>query len=156
YLTYLLTQGQYLIPLLSDPFGFGWDLFGTAAHRVDITIVGARFAWYVAVSAIVIGHIIAVYLADLRAHQLFATRAIALRSQVPLTALMVVYTFVSLSILSEPITERRAAAEPVATSPEAVPIPADALLPEPGTGRLQAVGPGQSARVRLRYRVLGS
>jgi hypothetical protein len=78
-----------------------------------------------------------------------------LRAQVPLTALMVVYTFVSLSILSEPIVERRAPARPTATSGEVI-IPEDALFPELGTGRLQPVGSGRSARIKLSYRVLGS
>src|SRR5262249_35722248 len=73
-----------------------------------------------------------------------------------LTALMVVYTFVSLSILAEPIVERRAPAQPSAAAPEPVVIPPDALLPEPGTGRLRHVGPGQSARLGLTYRGLGS
>ena len=54
YLTFLLIQGQYIIPLLSDPFGFGWNLFGTAGYRVDIAVVGARFAWYAAVTAILV------------------------------------------------------------------------------------------------------
>src|SRR5262249_41379958 len=103
YLAYLLTQGQYVVPLASDPFGYGWNLFGTAGYRVNFAIVGARFAWYPAVISIVAGHIAAVYLADVRAHQILAARPAALRSQMPLTALMVVYTFVSLSILSEPI-----------------------------------------------------
>ena len=61
-------------------------------------------------TSIVLGHIAAVYLADVRAHQILETRGAALRSQVPLTALMVVYTFVSLTILAEPIVERRARA----------------------------------------------
>jgi hypothetical protein len=155
YLAYLLTQGQYLVPLASDPFGYGWNLLGTAGYRVDIAIVGVRFAWYAAVTSIVVGHIAAVYLADVRAHQILGARPAALRSQVPLTALMVVYTFVSLSILSEPIVEHRPAAQPTAAA-EMIRIPEDALLPEPGTGRLQPVGPGRSARLKLTYRVLGS
>jgi len=156
YLAYLVTQGQYAIPLLSDPFGYGWNLLGTAGYRVDIAIVGARFAWYAAVAAIVVGHIAAVYLADVRAHQILGGRAAALRAQVPLTALMVAYTFVSLSILAEPIVERRAPARPTAAVPEAVRIPADAVLPEPGSGGLRPVGPAHSARLKLSYRVLGS
>jgi hypothetical protein len=160
YLTYLLTQGQYIILLMSDPFGYDWNLFGTAGYRVNIAIVGARFAWYAAVIAIVVGHIAAVYLADVRAHQILGGRAAALRAQVPLTALMMVYTFVSLSILSEPIVERRAPAQPTAAAPGAPPntveIPADALIPEPATGRLLPVEPGLSARVKLSYRMLGS
>ena len=112
YLTFLLIQGQYIIPLVSDPFGFGWNLFGTAGYRVDIAVVDARFAWYAAVTAILVGHIAAVYLAHLEALQVFDAPAAALRSQVPLTALMVVYTFVSLSILAEPLVERRTPAPP--------------------------------------------
>ena len=156
YLAYLLTQGQYVVPLASDPFGYGWDLFGTAGYRVSIALVGARFAWYAAVTSIVVGHIVAVYLADVRAHQILGPRRTALRSQVPLTALMVIYTSISLSILSEPIVEYRAPAQPTAVVPEALSIPEDALLPEPGTGRLQRVGPGHFARLKLTYRVLGS
>ncbi len=156
YLAYLLTQGQYVVPLASDPFGYGWNLFGTAGYRVDIALVGARFAWYAAVSAIVLGHVAAVYLADVRAHQILRVRRAALRSQLPLTALMVAYTVVSLSILAQPIVERRAPARPTAAVPEAMSIPEEALIPEPGTGRLQAIGPGRSAPLKLTYRVLGS
>jgi hypothetical protein len=154
YLVYLLIQGQYIIPLASDPFGFGWDLFETAAYRVDIALVGARFAWYAAVTAIVLGHIAAVYLAHAKAMELFVARGPALRTEVPLTALMVVYTFVSLSILAEPIVERRAPVEPTTTA--AVAVPPDALLPEPGTGRLLPVGADKFAQVKLTYRLLGS
>ena len=156
YLTFLLIQGQYVIPLASDPFGFGWNLFGTADYRVDIAIVGARFAWIAAVTAILLGHIAAIYLAHLKALRTFGTRRAALRSQVPLTALMVVYTFVSLSILAEPIVERRAPARPSDVASREMAVPADAVIPEPGSGRLLAVGAGAVARQKLTYRMLGS
>src|SRR6202040_4210717 len=149
-----LIQGQYIIPLASDPFGFGWDLFGTAAHRVDITVVGARLASDAAGTEIVLGHVVAVYPAHARAIHPLPQRGAALRSEVPLTALMVVYTFISLSILAEPIVERRAPAQP--TTSAAVAIPPDAVLPQPGSGRLLAVGAEKFARVKLTYRVLGS
>jgi hypothetical protein len=155
YLTFLVIQGQYIIPLVSDPFGFGWDLFDTAAYRVDIAVVGARFAWYAAVTAILIGHIAAVYLAHREAMQVLDTRAAALRLQVPLTALMVAYTFVSLTILAEPLVERRTPAPPFEVGAE-ISMPEDAVLPEPGTGRLQPVGAGKIAGQKLIYRVMGS
>jgi hypothetical protein len=156
YLVFLLIQGQYIIPLLSDPFGYGWDLFGTAGYRVDIAVVGARFAWYAAVTAIVVGHIAAVYLAHFKAMRVFESRHAVLRSQIPLTALMVVYTFVSLSILAEPIVERPQPAQPSVSADAEVAIPAEAVLPEPGSGVLKAVGPDKTAKVKLTYRVLGS
>ena len=86
----------------------------------------------------------------------FAPARVALATQVPLTALMVVYTFIGLSITAEPIVESRAAAEPTAVASETVAIPADAVLPEAGSGRLQPVGPDRAARLKLTYKVLGS
>jgi hypothetical protein len=152
YLLLLLVQGQYIVPLVSDPFGFGWNLFGTAGYRVDIAVVGARFAWYTAVTAILLGHIFAVGLAHLKATRLLPGRAAALRTEMPLTALMVAFTILSLSIIAEPIVERPGASEP---SIAAVAVPTDAVIPESGTGRLSPVGPGNQTRLKLTYRLLG-
>jgi hypothetical protein len=105
YLGYLLISGQLIIPLVSDPFGFGWNLFGTAQYRANIGIVGARFVWYTAVLAIVIGHVLAVGVAHFVALQAFENARAALRSQYPFLVLMICYTVVSLWILSQPIVE---------------------------------------------------
>jgi hypothetical protein len=105
YFTFLLIQGQRIIPLASDPLGLGWDLLGTAAHQPDIGIVGARFAWYTAVTAIVVGHIMAVYVAHVIALREFPSRRRALASQYPMLVLMLGYTMVSLWILAQPIVE---------------------------------------------------
>ena len=105
YLGFLLIQGQLIIPLASDPFGAGWDLFGTAGYTVNIAITNARFIWFFAVISIVVGHIIAVYLAHLRAGAIYRDGRLALRSQLPMLALMVIYTVASLWIISRPITE---------------------------------------------------
>ena len=105
FLSFLLIQGQLIIPLVSDPFGKGWDLFGTAGYRIDIGIVGARFTWIMAVGAIVVGHIIAVYLAHVIAIRTLGKRKPALRSQYPMLGLMVGYTMLSLWILAQPIVD---------------------------------------------------
>ena len=42
FLSLLLVQGQLIIPLASDPFGFGWDIFGTAGYRIDPTVVSTK------------------------------------------------------------------------------------------------------------------
>ena len=107
YFTYLLIQGQLLIRLASDPLGVGWNLFGTARYRPDIGIVGARAVWYTAVVAIVLGHVIAVYVAHVVALREFRDRRAALRSQLPMLVLMVGYTVVSLWIIAQPIVETR-------------------------------------------------
>jgi len=57
------------------------------------------------VSAIVTGHMIAVYLAHVIALRTLREHQPALRSQYPMLALMVGYTMVSLWILAQPIVE---------------------------------------------------
>jgi hypothetical protein len=103
YFSLLLTAGQFIIPLASDPFGFGWNLFGTAGYKVDLGILSPYVFWYSAVALIVAGHAIAVWVAHLEAWRLFGNRRDALASQVPLLVLMVAYTMLSLWILAQPI-----------------------------------------------------
>lgn len=101
--TYLLVQGQSLVFLVSDPLGLGWNLFGTRDFTPDIALINTRTAWYLALGAIVAGHAISVYLAHVAAERLLESRGRALRALVPMTALMVLYTIISLQILAEPL-----------------------------------------------------
>lgn len=105
YLSYFLIQGQLLIRLASDPFGFGWNIFFTAQFRPDIGIVGARFMWYTSLVAIVLGHVAAVALAHIVALRRIEDRRLAMRSQIPMLVLMIAYTMVSLWIIAQPIVE---------------------------------------------------
>jgi len=105
YLSYLAIVGQFMIPLISDPFGLGWDLFGTRLYLVDISVVNARMVWYTSVIAIVTGHVIAVWLAHVMALRTFSGNQAALRSQIPMLLLMVGYTILSLWILAQPVVE---------------------------------------------------
>jgi hypothetical protein len=106
-ISYLLLQGQELIPLLSDPLGRGWNLLGTATWSPDVTLVSSRFAWYAAVGAIVTGHVISVWLAHRIALREWSPLRVALRASFPLTALMVVYTALSLWVIADPLVRFR-------------------------------------------------
>ena len=105
YYTLLITEGQNLFALASDPFGWGWDLFGTAGYEVDVNVVGAASVWYSQVALIVAGHVVAVYLAHAVALREAPSPKLALRGQLPMVALMVLYTVTSLWILSQPVVE---------------------------------------------------
>ncbi|MDX1575824.1 MAG: hypothetical protein R3285_06505 [Kiloniellales bacterium] len=105
YLSFLLLAGQFLLPLASDPLGLGWDLFGTANRAIDIGIVSIKAVWWIAVVAVVVGHVYAVYLAHAMALRLYGSGRAALVSQLPLVLLMIAYTMISLWILSQPIVE---------------------------------------------------
>ncbi len=103
YYTLLLTQGQAIIPQISDPFNQGWNLFGTSDYQTNVGILGANFIWHSEVAVIIIGHIFAVFLAHIMALKLF-TRRQAFVSQIPMLFLMVLYTVTGLWILSQPLT----------------------------------------------------
>jgi len=106
YLSYLLIQGQAALPLLSDPLNLGWDLLGWRGREIDIGVVDARFIWFSAVGSIIAGHVAAVFLAHqdgLRDKSGWA----AVRRQWPMSVLMILYTMLSLWILSQPIVEVR-------------------------------------------------
>jgi hypothetical protein len=103
YFSYLLVQGQMIIPLLSDPLGRNWNLFGTALYYPDIGIVDARFTWYLAISSIVTGHVISIWLAHRLALREFRTPRQAVIASVPLTVLMMTYTAISLMVMAGPL-----------------------------------------------------
>ena len=103
FINLLLIQGQLIAPLASDPFGYGWDLLATADYQVNIGVINARVLWYLSTVLIVVGHVMAVYLAHLAATRLFSDRSTARNSQYPMLMLMVMYTVVSLWIIAQPI-----------------------------------------------------
>ncbi len=99
----LLSQGTQIVKLISDPFGFGWNLFGTADVKWTI-IVQAGTVWHTQVWLILIGHIISVYLAHMEALKIFGDSRRAALSQLPMLLLMVALTTIGLWILSLPIS----------------------------------------------------
>ena len=102
---YLLVQGQNIIFLISDPFGFGWNLFGSADYKVDLTLMKTKTVWYLAVTAIVAGHVVSIYFAHCAGVNLFSNRVVAFKCLTLLTILMVIYTIISLVILAEPLVK---------------------------------------------------
>jgi hypothetical protein len=100
YFSFLLIQGQFIYPLASDPFGKGWDLFGTADFAPNLAIVSTEIVWYVQVVALTVGHGAGLAIAHDRAVSLFQRRGDALRSQYPMLGLMVLYTLGGLWLLS--------------------------------------------------------
>jgi hypothetical protein len=99
YFTLLVIQGQYALPLASDPFGYGWDLFSTVDYGPNIAPFSPNTVWYVQVGALVAGHVAGLTVAHDRAVAILPQRD-ALRSQYAMLGLMVVYTVGGLWLLS--------------------------------------------------------
>ena len=106
YVLLLMIEGQRLYGHISDPFGVGWDLFGTAGVTPDPTVVDARFLWLFSLFVIVAGHVIAVWLAHLATHRTAGHGGRTMvAAQLPMLFLMVGYTVFSLWIIGQPIVE---------------------------------------------------
>ena len=100
YFSFFVRELQYLAPFASDPFGFGWDLFGTADVTPRINVLEPTTIWYAQVAALVIGHVAGLVLAHDKAVELFESPRKAAISQYAMLALMVVYTLAGLWLLS--------------------------------------------------------
>jgi hypothetical protein len=100
YFTQFLVVGQFIIPLVSDPFGRGWDLFGTADFAPNLAIVSPETVWYAQVTALVVGHVAGLAIAHDRAVLVFEGRRTALEAQLPMLGLMVLYTLGGMWILT--------------------------------------------------------
>ncbi|MGH2847213.1 MAG: fenitrothion hydrolase [Thermoleophilaceae bacterium] len=101
YVSFLLLQGQSIMSMASDPFGRGWDLFGTSSTAVNYGLIGAEAIWYMQVAMVVLGHVAALVLAHDRAVAMYKDPRDATRSQYWMLAVMVGFTSLALWLLSE-------------------------------------------------------
>ena len=101
YVSFLLTQGQAIAFLASDPLGEGWNLLGTATSTIDYGILGSNATWYLQVGFVVTGHVAALVLAHDRALVLYDRARVAVRSQYWMLAVMVGFTTLALWLLSQ-------------------------------------------------------
>lgn len=103
---HLFGEGQTIIPVLSDPFGWGWNLFGTAGLTLtslftNTQLTVAQFA------LLIIGQGFATYVAYRIAHRLFGDRTTSmLRGLMPILILSITWSIINLWVLSMPLMER--------------------------------------------------
>lgn len=104
YLTVLMVDLQYAAKVASDPLGLGWDLFGSASLYVTTSFLttysSVVMIWNAQAGAIVIGHAIAVVLAQVMHAEQARDRRLA---HLPLAVLMVLYTLFGLWLMATPV-----------------------------------------------------
>lgn len=98
----LITGIPELIRTLSDPFDYGWNLFGTRELWSGFA-ASPQLVWYLEIALIVGGHVLGVLAAHRTAVRVAGDHAAAVRSQYALTALMSVYTIATLWLLAQPL-----------------------------------------------------
>ena len=100
YFSMAVFEGQFLLIQASDPFGLGWDLFGTRTDYVNYRIVSSTTIAAVQASGIIAGHIAGVVVGHDRALESLKKRE-SLAAQLPLVALLVALTMIALLLLVE-------------------------------------------------------
>ena len=99
YFSLLILEGQAFKILLSDPYGQGWNIFGTADHAINWTVVSTTVIGWVQIGSIVSGHLFGVLFAHDRSVELWSKRT-ALQSQYPMLMVMVIYTVMGLVLMT--------------------------------------------------------
>ncbi len=102
---HLLFESQKIIPLASDPFGFGWNLFGTAMIT-PAPLLSLPTLWLIQVLLVLVGHIYSLYFARRVAGDIFGSAGHVFRSQLPMLAAMVLFSLASLWLLKQPMEMR--------------------------------------------------
>lgn len=103
YFSLIIVVAPQMISLISDPFGLGWNLFGTASYSQVQLILGAKAVWFIEIGFVVLAHVFGVWYAHIVALNVFKEPKQALKSQYPLALLMVGFTAFTLWLLSQPL-----------------------------------------------------
>lgn len=100
YLSVFVMLPQLLWPRILDPVASVPEpvAIDPAAAGFDVNVL-----WTLIVGAIISGHVLSVYLAHVLALDRCGDRRLAVRTELPLLALMVCYTMISLWILAQPM-----------------------------------------------------
>jgi hypothetical protein len=106
-LQHVVFEGRKLVRVSSDPFGWGWNLLGTATMPVG-GMLPARGVWALQVTLVLVGHVYAIVIAQRTARALYADPRLATASQLPLLAALLLFSFQSLWLLSQPMLMRTA------------------------------------------------
>ncbi|TAK35967.1 MAG: 4Fe-4S binding protein [Chloroflexota bacterium] len=103
---HLLGEGQTIIPVLSDPFGWGWNLFGTSKLQLS-SLFSTDVLTAMQFGLLLLGQGFAVYVSYRIGHRLFGGRGKAfLRGLAPILVLAITWSVFNLWVLSQPLMER--------------------------------------------------
>lgn len=101
---HFLMEGPKLLALISDPFGWGWNVFGTARWTVP-PLVSLEGLWRIQVLFVLVGHLYSLWITARTARRLAAGRG-ALAVQIPMLIAMVAFSWASLWLLKQPMEMR--------------------------------------------------
>ncbi len=107
-LEHLMMDGPKVIAMASDPFGWNWNLFGTAHWSVP-PMISLDVLWILQVLLVGIGHVYSLWAASRITGNLFEDRKAARRGQWPILLGMIAFSIFSLWLLKQPMEMRTSA-----------------------------------------------
>lgn len=105
--SHILGEGLNIIPVLSDPLGRGWDLFGTALWP-PVPILTGTPVWWIQMGLIVIGHLYALRVLVRIARRMFSDKATRIKAIIPIFIFVIFFSLINLWLLSLPMQMRTA------------------------------------------------
>jgi hypothetical protein len=102
---HFFVEGGALVPVLSDPFGWGWNLFGTARIHPG-AMLPQPLVWTIMLTFIFAGQIWSLLAVKTISLHITDDDRRAWRSRAPLVAAMIGYSILSLWIVAQPMTMR--------------------------------------------------
>jgi polyferredoxin len=103
--THFFIEGGAIVPVLSDPFGWGWNLLGTASIRPGALLPPVA-VWTISLAFIFMGQVWSLLAARRISLQISPSEPVALRSRAPVLAAMIGFSILSLWIVAQPMTMR--------------------------------------------------
>lgn len=100
-------EGSKLVRLASDPFGWGWNLFGTADWPLTM-LIPIEILWVAQVVLVLAGQVAAVFITRRTLFRMLGNRRQAQRAFVVAALMLMAISFLSLWLLNQPMEMRTA------------------------------------------------
>lgn len=100
-------EGSKLMRLISDPFGWGWNLFGTAEWPLTM-LIPIEILWIAQVVLVLVGQVAAVFITRRTLFRMLGNRRQAQRAFAVAAILLMFISFISLWLLNQPMEMRTA------------------------------------------------
>lgn len=97
-------EGGKFVSVISDPFGWGWNLFGTSNWKIPM-LFSMDVVWWLQVLFIVIGHVWSLYIGHRLAIQMYGKNR-SLKMELPMVMAMIIYSIISLYLVAQPMEMR--------------------------------------------------
>jgi len=105
---HLLMEGPKVVAMISDPFGWGWNVLGTA-HWAIPPLISLDRLWLLQAFLVLVGHVYSLWVAQRTSLRLFTNPKAAFRSQLPMLVGMIAFSVFSLWLLKQPMEMRTSA-----------------------------------------------